>query len=114
MVVPGFGFLIHQLKAEDVQGYNAAIIAYGQTASGKTYTMDGEAEGPGMGVIPRAISEIFAHIENDAAACSKYLVRASYFQLYNEVISVYNNISSHIPPLGRLSSLVRMIIHQEV
>ena len=114
VVIPEFDLLMQQLKAEVVQGYNAAIIAYGQTASGKTYTMDGEAEGPGMGVIPRAISEIFAHIENDSAACSKYLVRAYYFQLYNEVISVYNNNPSHNPALVLLSSFVRMIFHQGV
>lgn len=36
-----------------VQGYNAAIIAYGQTGTGKTYTMEGELEGPLRGIIPR-------------------------------------------------------------
>lgn len=35
------------------QGYNAAIIAYGQTGTGKTYTMEGELEGPLRGIIPR-------------------------------------------------------------
>ena len=67
------------------QGYNAAIIAYGQTGTGKTYTMDGEQEGAGQGIIPRAIQDIFQYIENDSAAHSKFLVRASYFQIYNEV-----------------------------
>jgi kinesin family protein 3/17 len=36
-----------------MQGYNAAIIAYGQTGTGKTYTMEGELEGPLRGIIPR-------------------------------------------------------------
>lgn len=36
-----------------LQGYNAAIIAYGQTGTGKTYTMEGELEGPLRGIIPR-------------------------------------------------------------
>ena len=67
------------------QGYNAAIIAYGQTGTGKTYTMDGAQEGPGQGIIPRAIEDIFQYIENDSAAHSKFLVRASYLQIYNEV-----------------------------
>jgi Kinesin motor domain len=31
-----------------MQGYNAAIIAYGQTGTGKTFTMEGERSGPGV------------------------------------------------------------------
>jgi len=71
-----------------LQGYNAAIIAYGQTGTGKTYTMEGRSmNGPERGIIPRAIEDIFITIENDSAPQSKYLVRASYLQIYNEVIS---------------------------
>ncbi|CAL5221751.1 g4003 [Coccomyxa viridis] len=70
-----------------LQGYNAAIIAYGQTGTGKTFTMEGEREGPQRGIIPRAVEDIFTCIESDTATGSKYLVRASYLQIYNEVIS---------------------------
>eukprot|EP00891_Asterochloris_glomerata_P006925 jgi/Astpho2/6925/e_gw1.00107.208.1_t len=71
-----------------LQGYNAAIIAYGQTGTGKTYTMEGGHEGPTRGIIPRAIEDVFQYIESDRqAAQSKFLVRASYLQIYNEVIS---------------------------
>ncbi|PSC74516.1 Kinesin-II 95 kDa subunit [Micractinium conductrix] len=71
-----------------LQGYNASIIAYGQTGTGKTYTMEGERSGHGRGIIPRAIEDVFDHIQRDAGgqAC-KFLVRASYLQIYNEVIS---------------------------
>jgi Kinesin motor domain len=68
-----------------VQGYNAAIIAYGQTGTGKTHTMEGGRTGPERGIIPRAIEDIFKHIETDTTPHSKYLVRASYLQIYNEV-----------------------------
>lgn len=40
------------------KGYNATILAYGQTASGKTYTM-GAKNNTTDGVIPKAIDEIF-------------------------------------------------------
>ncbi|CAG9465541.1 unnamed protein product [Pedinophyceae sp. YPF-701] len=74
-----------------LQGYNAAVIAYGQTGTGKTYTMEGSWDkGPSRGIIPRSIEEIFTCIQNDIATeagRNKYLVRASYLQIYNEVIS---------------------------
>lgn len=44
---------VRLLHAVSAQGYNAAIIAYGQTGTGKTYTMEGELEGPLRGIIPR-------------------------------------------------------------
>ena len=69
-----------------MQGYNAAIIAYEQTGTGKTFTMEGAHSGPSRGIIPRAIEDVFMYIENDRnAAQSKFLVRASYLQIYNEV-----------------------------
>jgi len=67
------------------QGYNAAIIAYGQTGTGKTFTMEGGASGASRGIIPRAIEDVFATIGSDAVPNSKFLVRASYLQIYNEV-----------------------------
>lgn len=66
------------------QGYNASVIAYGQTGTGKTHTMDGSLHGDGRGVVPRAIEDIFESIQQDGAAHSKFLVRASYFQIYCE------------------------------
>ncbi|KAK9834774.1 hypothetical protein WJX74_010161 [Apatococcus lobatus] len=70
-----------------LQGYNAAIIAYGQTGTGKTFTMEGGSDTVSQGIIPRAIEDMFSSIEHDCAPRSKYLVRASYLQIYNEVIS---------------------------
>ena len=40
-----------------VDGYNVCIIAYGQTAAGKTYTMMGTEKNPGINI--RSISELF-------------------------------------------------------
>ena len=43
-------------------GYNATVFAYGQTASGKTHTMEGGSltdEGS-RGIIPRAAEALFA------------------------------------------------------
>jgi chromosomal replication initiation ATPase DnaA len=71
-----------------LQGYNATIIAYGQTGTGKTYTMEGiHNDGLHQGIVPRAIKDIFSSISADKAPHNQYLVRASYLQIYNEVIS---------------------------
>lgn len=53
-------------------GYNAAIIAYGQTGTGKTYTMEGDVEGPLRGIIPRSIEDIFGQIQNDPEPSSRW------------------------------------------
>ena len=74
-----------------LQGYNATIFAYGQTGTGKTYTMEGFNEGTSTaekrGIIPRAIEQIFGHIQRHASQNMRFLVRASYLQIYNEQIS---------------------------
>ena len=71
-----------------LHGYNATILAYGQTGAGKTYSMEGEkGSEQKRGIIPRAIEDIFRFIENDSTSLSRFLVRASYLQIYNEVIS---------------------------
>ena len=49
------------------QGYNATVFAYGHTSSGKTHTMYGSAEDPG--IIPRGISDIFTIINATAGGC---------------------------------------------
>ncbi|KAJ7250859.1 P-loop containing nucleoside triphosphate hydrolase protein [Mycena haematopus] len=65
-----------------MSGYNAVVFAYGQTASGKTYTLSGNDEQPG--IIPRAIRDIFAFIR--ATPSREYLLRCSYLEIYNETI----------------------------
>ncbi len=72
-----------------LEGYNSTIFAYGQTGTGKTFTMEGFAKSvydEGRGIIPRSIEEIFNHIEN-ISKDTKFMVRASYLQLYNEMIN---------------------------
>ena len=76
-----------------LQGYNATIFAYGQTGTGKTYTMEGfnredaNTNLEDRGIIPRAIEQIFGHIQSHAGPRMRFLVRASYLQIYNETIS---------------------------
>jgi kinesin family protein 3/17 len=66
-------------------GYNGTILAYGQTGTGKTHTMDGAGAGDGRGIAPRALEHVFAAIAA-AGAGRQYLVRASFLEIYNEEI----------------------------
>eukprot|EP01062_Namystynia_karyoxenos_P046511 TRINITY_DN3488_c2_g1_i1.p1 TRINITY_DN3488_c2_g1~~TRINITY_DN3488_c2_g1_i1.p1 ORF type:complete len:1108 (+),score=497.38 TRINITY_DN3488_c2_g1_i1:90-3326(+) len=80
-----------------LRGYNATMIAYGQTGTGKTYTMEGFTEEEHMGIIPRATEDIFDFIQQSSEN-SKFLVRASYLQIYNEVISdLLRSDRRHLP-----------------
>ncbi|KAM3876995.1 kinesin-like protein kif7 [Diretmus argenteus] len=68
------------------QGFNATVFAYGQTSSGKTYTI-GEANissfrDEEQGIIPRAVAEVFKLLdENDL---TDFSVRVSYLEVYKE------------------------------
>lgn len=68
-----------------MDGYNGTIFAYGQTGTGKTHTMVGPPEPEEEhGVIPRTFSHIFNNI--NMCPSKKFLVRASYLEIYNEEI----------------------------
>ncbi|KAJ3853662.1 P-loop containing nucleoside triphosphate hydrolase protein [Lentinula lateritia] len=65
-----------------MEGFNAVIFAYGQTASGKTYTLSGSEVEPG--IIPRAMRQVFSYIRRTETR--EYLLRCSYLEIYNEQI----------------------------
>uniref|UniRef100_A0AAX7U6B8 Kinesin-like protein n=1 Tax=Astatotilapia calliptera TaxID=8154 RepID=A0AAX7U6B8_ASTCA len=63
-----------------LEGYNGTIFAYGQTGTGKTFTMEGVRAVPGLrGIIPNSFAHIFGHI-------AKAEVRVSYLEIYNEEV----------------------------
>lgn len=69
-----------------LEGYNGTIFAYGQTGAGKTHTMEGKPDDPELrGIIPNAFQHIFDHVALKGSN-ETYLVRASYFEIYNEEI----------------------------
>lgn len=68
-----------------IQGYNGTIFAYGQTGTGKTFTISGVAKDPTLkGIMPRAFENIFQQIQSDTDR--QYLVRVSYLEIYQEEI----------------------------
>lgn len=67
-------------------GINSTIIAYGQTSSGKTYTIDGDPSNAiEMGIVPRTVIALF-----DAAAMRsstmQFTLKMSYIEIYMEKV----------------------------
>ena len=79
-----------------VTGLNGTIFAYGQTSSGKTYTMQGsgsikEGTSGSGGIVHMAAEDIFNNISK--AQDRIFLVRASFLEIYNE--EVRDLLSNH-------------------
>uniref|UniRef100_A0A3B1JQ20 Kinesin-like protein n=1 Tax=Astyanax mexicanus TaxID=7994 RepID=A0A3B1JQ20_ASTMX len=69
-----------------LEGYNGTIFAYGQTGTGKTFTMEGVRAVPELrGIIPNSFAHIFGHIAK-AEGDTRFLVRVSYLEIYNEEV----------------------------
>jgi Kinesin motor domain len=74
--------LAQPIVIKALEGYNGTIFAYGQTCSGKTHTMVGSSEVPG--IIPLATKDIFNAIQNTDDR--QFLVRIGYIEIYNDKI----------------------------
>ncbi|KAM9704226.1 centromere-associated protein E isoform 2-T2 [Menidia menidia] len=71
------------LVVSTVEGYNGTIFAYGQTSSGKTFTMMGTKKIPG--VMPLAVEDVFQTIKKLPE--KEFLLRVSYMEIYNETVT---------------------------
>jgi kinesin family protein 5 len=78
-----------------MEGYNGTIMAYGQTGSGKTYTIFGKKTSMDykyeidseMGIVPRAVKQIFNSIQEKSSEKVKFQVRVAFMQVYMEQIA---------------------------
>ncbi|KAL6574761.1 hypothetical protein OROMI_012046 [Orobanche minor] len=81
---------ISPIVSEVLEGFNCTVFAYGQTGTGKTYTMEGgmrkkSSELPvEAGIIPRAVRQIFDTLE---AQNADYNMKVAFSELYNEEIT---------------------------
>jgi kinesin family member 11 len=80
--------VVAPLLSEVMQGYNCTLFAYGQTGTGKTYTMQGDLTptpmgnpSPQAGMIPRVLFRLFHDLETSG---TDYSVKISFVELYNE------------------------------
>ncbi|QRW18820.1 kinesin motor domain protein [Rhizoctonia solani] len=94
---------------EVLNGYNCTLFAYGQTGTGKTYTMQGDLSptltgnpSADAGIIPRTLHKLFMHLENNVP---DYSVKVSFVELYNEELrdllaSEFREPSANAQPMG--------------
>ncbi|XP_053520016.1 kinesin-like protein KIF11 isoform X2 [Artibeus jamaicensis] len=87
---------------EVIMGYNCTIFAYGQTGTGKTFTMEGERspneeytweEDPLAGIIPRTLHQIFEKLTDNG---TEFSVKVSLLEIYNEELFDLLNPSSDV------------------
>lgn len=74
-----------------LDGYNGTVMAYGQTGTGKTFTLGrlGDEDTSARGIMVRAMEDILANISRDSDS-----VMISYLQLYMETIQDLLNPSN--------------------
>ncbi|CAL1688462.1 unnamed protein product [Lasius platythorax] len=85
-----YNAVVSPLLEEVLAGYNCTVFAYGQTGTGKTFTMEGVSNDPTLhwqsdtmaGIIPRALSHLFDELR--LLEAQEYTVRVSFLELYNE------------------------------
>ena len=81
-----FDKLIKQSLTSLLKGINVSIFAYGQTSTGKTFTMKGDTKN-NEGLIPLSIKEIFNSLNSKDSSITKYIVKVSYSEIYNETVN---------------------------
>lgn len=69
-----------------LRGYNCTCFVYGQTGTGKTFSMEGvPGDAEYAGIIPRVMDDIFDGIQNMQQEL-EFIVRVSYIEIYLEKI----------------------------
>ena len=77
------------LLNKSLEGYNSTIMAYGQTNSGKTFTLLGDYNNKRLnqlkGIIPRAIDYLF-HTISTQYTDDIFTMKVAYLEIYNEKV----------------------------
>jgi hypothetical protein len=73
------------------KGFNSTVIAYGPTATGKSYTLLGNKGYEEAGIVPRVAHDIFSHIEKSNKEI-EFKVELSLIELHN---NLFRNLLKH-------------------
>ena len=77
------------LMLSSFAGYNSTVLAYGQTCSGKTFTMGTDSvlssSKDQQGIIPRVVQMMFDEVEKRKSS-REFIIKVSFIEIYNEEI----------------------------
>jgi kinesin family protein C2/C3 len=90
-----------------LDGYNVCIFAYGQTGTGKTFTMEGSPENRGVNY--RTLDELF-RVSQERIGIMRYGLFVSMMEVYNEKIRDLLIDSSNQPPKKLVSSFIATVL----
>ncbi|KOC61857.1 Bipolar kinesin KRP-130 [Habropoda laboriosa] len=84
-----YNIVVNPLLDEVLAGYSCTVFAYGQTGTGKTFTMEGINSDSTLhwqsdssaGIIPRSLSHMFDKLQ--LLEAQEYTIRVSFLELYN-------------------------------
>ncbi|CCH60571.1 hypothetical protein TBLA_0D00640 [Henningerozyma blattae CBS 6284] len=117
-----FNSVAYNYIQEMIDGYNCTLFAYGQTGTGKTYTMSGDLNiigdlnstknillGEHAGIIPRVLVQLFTSLEDSISnqkntSVKGYTVKISFLELYNERLKDLLSADADLPPNSGSSS----------
>lgn len=89
-----YNSVVRPLINQVLSGFNCTVFAYGQTGTGKTYTMEGDrladrVSCDGTGIIPRAVSQLFDVLRRKDI---EFSIKVSFLEIYSE--DAYDLLSS--------------------
>jgi len=85
-----------------LKGFESTVFAYGQTGTGKTFTLEGNINDPEQqGIIPRAAQSIFDKLKHPQYSDKR--VTVSYLEIYNEdlcdlLVDQSDDNNNQLPP----------------
>lgn len=88
-----------------LDGYNCSVFAYGATGAGKTHTMLGNKEDPG--ITYRTVAELFSEIEKQSNH-REFNLDVTYLEIYNENVQdlLHKSGQLHLREDGRCGVIV--------
>lgn len=98
-----FACTLQPLVGQVLAGYEATTFAYGQTGTGKTYTMEGDTScEEDRGLMPRAAAAVLDALNKGKYA--EFQVSVSYLEIYNEELGDLLAPANHQPKLDLLDT----------